>query len=83
MHNTVLILRAARAFFPVGHNPATVNCAISKEVLEDYFNANCKNSLKVFQENREKIQQQIRRKYLLGKLESDHAILLSLKDLIS
>lgn len=60
-----------------------VHCAISKEVLEDYFNATTKNILKKFQEHREKIQQEIRRKYLLEKLENDGSILLSLKDLIS
>jgi transcriptional regulator with XRE-family HTH domain len=60
----------------------TILCAISKEALEDYFHATNKNSLKIFEKNREKIYHQVRRKYLQDQWENDGFILLSLKDLI-
>ncbi len=58
-----------------------IQCAISWEALQDYFRSDGrKNNLKVFQANRESIQQAARRKYLAGNFEVDGSILLKSSD---
>jgi transcriptional regulator with XRE-family HTH domain len=58
-----------------------IECAISWEALQDYFGSDGrKNNLKVFQANRESIQQIARRKYLAGNFELDGSILLKSSD---
>jgi transcriptional regulator with XRE-family HTH domain len=56
-------------------------CAISEEALEDHFRGEGKDSLKVFQANRENIEHEARRKYLAGTLETDGSILLKTADI--
>lgn len=58
-----------------------IRCAVSREVLEDYFDGDGKDPLKVFQANHEKIEHEMRRKYLSGKLEADGSILLTTNDM--
>lgn len=55
-------------------------CAVSREALEDHFNADRKNLLKVFAVNRQQLEQKIRQKYLAGKVEADGSILLTSGD---
>lgn len=57
-----------------------VKCGISKEALEDYFQGNGKNPVKVFQVNHKNIEHKARRKYLAGESEPDGSILLKTKD---
>lgn len=59
-----------------------IRCAISKEALDDYFSNDLKkNPLKVFQENRARIEHEVRRKYLATKFEEDSSIVLQARDL--
>lgn len=58
-----------------------VPCAISREVLEDYFDGDKKEPAKVFRNNRERIENEARRKYLSGRLESDGSVLIKSEDL--
>lgn len=58
-----------------------IQCAISKEVLEDYFNCDGKSLLKTFRAHHEKIEHEARRKYLAETLEVDHSLLLTAKDM--
>ena len=58
-----------------------VGCAISREALEDHFNGDDKDLLKVFKANRERIEYEARRKYLAGRLESDLSVLIKAMDL--
>lgn len=58
-----------------------ISCAISGEVLVDYFNGDEKNLLKVFQANHEQIEHEVRRKYLAGNFEADGVILLKASDM--
>jgi len=55
-------------------------CAISEEALEDHFDGDEKNSLKLFRDNRESIEHEARRKYLAESLETDGSILLKTED---
>jgi transcriptional regulator with XRE-family HTH domain len=59
---------------------ADILCAISKEALQDYFQGDGKEPLKVFQANKESIQHAARRKYLAGRLESDGSVFLKTED---
>jgi transcriptional regulator with XRE-family HTH domain len=59
----------------------TIRCAISRETLEDHFEGDNKDPLKVFRANRERIEHEARRKYLDGRLESDGSILIRTVDL--
>lgn len=58
----------------------TVTCAISREALDDHFDANNKDKLKVFAANRERIEHEARRKYLSGRTEPDGSILIRTTD---
>jgi hypothetical protein len=58
-----------------------VRCAMSMEALEDHFNGDGKDPLKVFKANRERIEHEVRRKYLLGNVETDGSILLKTEDI--
>lgn len=58
-----------------------IRCAVSREVLADYFDGDGKDPLKVFQASHEKIEHEMRRKYLSGKLETDGSILLTTNDM--
>jgi transcriptional regulator with XRE-family HTH domain len=58
-----------------------VTCAISREALDDHFNGDNKDKLKVFNANRERIEHEARRKYLAGRIEPDGSILISTTDL--
>ena len=58
-----------------------IQCAISNEALEDHFESDGKNLLKVFQANRKRIEHEARRKYLAGSLEPDNSILLKTSDI--
>lgn len=58
-----------------------VPCAISREALEDHFNGDDKELVKVFQANRERIKHEARRKYLDGRMEADGSVLIKTDDL--
>ena len=61
----------------------TVNCSVSRETLEDYFDAGNRNDaarLEAFQQNRSKIENLLRTKYLSGKVELPEAVLLKTAD---
>ena len=59
----------------------SIRCAVSREVLEDYFDGDGKDPLKVFQANHETILHEVRRIYLLGNIETDGSVLLTSKDM--
>jgi hypothetical protein len=64
----------------LGH---TVDCAVSREALEDYFDANDLDRtgrLEVFQKKRSKIEELLRTKYLTWPVDDLGAILLSSSD---
>ena len=58
-----------------------IRCAISREALEDHFDGDDKDMLKVFRANRERIEYEARRKYLAGRLEPDLSVLIKTEDL--
>ena len=58
-----------------------IQCAISREALEDHFKGDKKNLLGVFQTNRENIEHEARRKYLAGNFETNGSILLKTEDI--
>jgi Fic family protein len=59
-----------------------VRCAISREALDDHFGGDDKpNKEKAFQEHREAIEQEARRKFLAGDTEADGSILIRTGDL--
>ena len=65
-----------------GWNGATiVSCAISREALEDHFDGDNKDLLKVFKANHERIEHEARRKYLAGQIEKDLSVLIRTLDL--
>ena len=54
-----------------------VRCAISREALDDHFGGDDKpNKEEAFQEHREAIEQEARRKYLAGDTEPDGSVLI-------
>lgn len=59
----------------------SIHCAVSREVLEDYFGGDGKDPLTVFQANHETIEHEVRRIYLLGNIETDGSVLLTSKDM--
>ena len=59
----------------------SVICAISQEALEDHFDNDNKDPLKVFTAHRARIEHEARRKYLAEKLEADDSILIRTADL--
>jgi transcriptional regulator with XRE-family HTH domain len=58
-----------------------IRCGISREALEDHFNGDDKDMLKVFNANRTLIEYEARRKYLAGKLERDLSLMIKATDL--
>ena len=58
-----------------------VTCAISREALENHFNGDNKDMLRVFKANRERIEHEARWKYLRGRLETDGSVLMKPMDL--
>jgi hypothetical protein len=59
-----------------------VRCAISREALDDHFEGDkTKNQEEAFQEHRQTIEQEVRRKYLAGDTEADGSILIRTGDL--
>lgn len=58
-----------------------IKCAISEEALEDHFDGDDKDPIKIFQANRERIEHEVRRKYLAGEVEADGLILVKTNDL--
>jgi hypothetical protein len=59
-----------------------VRCAISREALDDHFEGDkTKNKEEAFQEHRQTIEQEVRRKYLAGDTEADGSILIRTGDL--
>jgi hypothetical protein len=60
----------------------SVRCAISREALDDHFGGDkTKNKEESFQEHRETIEHEVRRKYLAGDTEADGSILIRTGDL--
>jgi len=58
-----------------------VMCAINREALEDHFDGDNKHMLKIFKANRDRIEHEVRRKYLAGRMESDGSVLIKTMDL--
>jgi hypothetical protein len=56
-------------------------CAISREALDDHFDGDNKDKLKVFNASRERIEHEARRKYLADLVESDGSVLIKTMDL--
>lgn len=59
----------------------TIPCAMSREALEDHFEGDNKDMLKVFRANRERIEHEARRKYLADRVEADGSVLIRTNDL--
>lgn len=59
----------------------TIKCAISDEALADHFDGDHKDPLKVFVSNRDRIEHEVRRKYLAGAIEADGSVLVKTSDL--
>lgn len=59
----------------------TVECAISREALEDHFGGDGKDPVKIFVANQEHIEHEARCKYLAGNLEGDGSVLIRTGDL--
>jgi len=55
---------------------ARVRCAISREALDDDFEADNRNKVEVFKENRKVIEEAVRQKYLAGDTETDGSVLI-------
>lgn len=58
-----------------------VRCEISREALDDHFQGDDKDKLKVFKANQAAIEHEARRKYLDGRLEGDESVLIRTGDL--
>ena len=58
-----------------------IHCAITKEALVDHFDGDNQFPLKIFQANKETIEHEARRKYLIGNIENDGSILIKIEDL--
>lgn len=59
----------------------TIRCAISREALEDHFEGNHEDPVKVVGAHRSRIEHEARRKYLGGYLDPDGSILIRTDDL--
>ena len=57
-----------------------VQCAISREALDDHFNGDNKDKLEVFRANRQAIDEEARKKYLAGATEPDGSVLIRTLD---
>jgi transcriptional regulator with XRE-family HTH domain len=58
-----------------------IRSAISREALEDHFDGDGKDPVKVFRARKARIEHEARRKYLDGRLELDGSILIRTQDL--
>lgn len=58
-----------------------ITCAISREALDDHYDGDDKDKLKVFNANRESIEHEARRKYLGRNIETDGSVLIRTEDL--
>jgi transcriptional regulator with XRE-family HTH domain len=58
-----------------------IRCGISREALEDHYNGDDKDMLKVFTANRARVEYEARRKYLAGRLEPDLSVMIRTTDL--
>ena len=58
-----------------------VQCAISREALDDHFHGDDKEKLELFRENRLAIEEIARRKYLSGRVEPDGTVLIRTADM--
>ena len=58
-----------------------VICEISRDALDDHYQGDDKNKLKVFKENQAAIEHEARRKYLNDNVRSDGTVLIESKDL--
>jgi len=58
-----------------------VQCAISREALDDHFKGDNKDKLEVFRANRQAIEEEARKKYLAGATEPDGSVLIRTLDL--
>ncbi len=62
--------------------PTRVRCRISREALEDHFSESARlRPEAAFKKHREQIEALARRKYLLGRRESDGTILITTHDI--
>lgn len=73
--------RVAAVVFSGQDGTETICCYVSTEVLADYFDGDGKDPLKVFQTHHDKIEHEVRRKYLLGKKEADGSLSLTTIDM--
>ena len=67
------------AFSPTS-NQGEVDQNFSNEALEDHFNGDHKDKVKVFAANQERIEHEARRKYLAGLIEADGSVLVKTGD---
>jgi len=58
-----------------------VHCEISENILDDHFQGDDKDKLKVFKANQAAIEHEARRKYLDDRLETDGTVLIQTGDL--
>lgn len=56
-------------------------CRVELEVLADHFSEDDRNAIKIFQANRERIEHEVRRKYLAGEVKADGSVLVKTSDL--
>lgn len=57
-----------------------IECAISREALEDHFGADNTNLVKIFHKHNEAIEHLARRKYLTGNNEVNKTVLITTED---
>ena len=67
--------------FSGNNGDKVVPCAISREALEDHFEGGEREPLKAFRKHRARIEHEVLRKYLAGRLESDGSVLIKSADL--
>jgi hypothetical protein len=58
-----------------------VQCAVSREALDDHFEGDKKDKFEVFRANRRAIEEEARKKYLAGAIEPDGSVLIRTVDL--
>ena len=58
-----------------------ITFAISREALDDHYDGDDKDKLKVFNANHESIEHEARRKYLAEDVEADGSVLIKTGDL--
>lgn len=56
-------------------------CAITRDALDDHYKPERKDKLKTFEANRAAIEQEARRKFLAGAVESDSSVMIRTNDL--